>query len=191
MKPESLQQSLTLMALLGCIQMQECMMQKGTGWSADVLALPGCRPEMTAGGRLIWYGPRVKMGMYEGVPTNIMPHATSGRADYFGPLVNRHASIIPLHNAAAWSHSHPLHEAGTMHTLHSQGHLLLPDWSTLMLPQTAWTCYCWQVHLREHGHAGAALHSAPALLHLHSLMAEKASAPSLLGIGPRLRYLFV
>ena len=71
------------------VQIQEFMLQKGTGWNEEVLDLPGCRPEMTPGGHLIWYGPRVKMGMYEGRPTNIMPHTTSGRADYFGPLVNR------------------------------------------------------------------------------------------------------
>ena len=73
------------------MQIQEAMMQKGTGWSADVLALPGCSPEVTSDGRLIWYGPRVRMGIFEGTPTTVMPHTTSGRADYFGPLVNRSA----------------------------------------------------------------------------------------------------
>ena len=74
------------------VQIQEFMLQKGTGWNVEVLALPGCRPEVAADGHtghLMWYGPRVKVGIYEGLPTNIMPHATSGRADYFGPLVNR------------------------------------------------------------------------------------------------------
>ena len=37
------------------------------------------------------YGPRVKMGIYEGVPTHICPHSTSGRCDYWGPFVNRAA----------------------------------------------------------------------------------------------------
>lgn len=36
-------------------------------------------------------GPRVKMGMYSGTPTRVMPHTTTGRADYFGPMVNRAA----------------------------------------------------------------------------------------------------
>ena len=31
----------------------------------------------------------MKLGMYQGCPTKICPHATSGRADYFGSLVNR------------------------------------------------------------------------------------------------------
>ena len=31
------------------------------------------------------------MGIYEGVPTRVCPHSTSGRADYWGPFVNRAA----------------------------------------------------------------------------------------------------
>ena len=50
----------------------------------------------------IWmcrYGPRVRMGIYEGVPQSICPHSTSGRCDYWGPFVNRAARFA---NAAAW-----------------------------------------------------------------------------------------
>ena len=42
-----------------------------------------------AQGQLLWRGPRVKMGMYEGSPTAVVPHPASGRADYFGILCNR------------------------------------------------------------------------------------------------------
>ncbi|MCJ1427724.1 hypothetical protein MMC29_005629 [Sticta canariensis] len=66
-------------------------MQQGKGWSQEVLALPNCGPQVTEEGLLIWYGPRVRMGMCEGSPTSVMPHTTSGRADYFGPFVNRAA----------------------------------------------------------------------------------------------------
>ena len=45
------------------------------------------------------YGPRVRMGIYEGVPQSICPHSTSGRCDYWGPFVNRAARFA---NAAAW-----------------------------------------------------------------------------------------
>jgi hypothetical protein len=31
------------------------------------------------------------MGVYSSVPTRVMPHTTTGRADYFGPMVNRAA----------------------------------------------------------------------------------------------------
>jgi hypothetical protein len=42
-------------------------------------------------GTVVFRGPRAKMGIYSGVPSRVMPHNTTGRADYFGPLVNRAA----------------------------------------------------------------------------------------------------
>ena len=71
------------------LQVQRLMLQQGTGWSAEVLALPGCAPQVSDDGRLIWCGPRVRMGMCQGTPTSVNPHRTSGRADYWGPFVNR------------------------------------------------------------------------------------------------------
>lgn len=38
-------------------------------------------------GNVMFRGPRVKMGVYAGTPTQVVPHNTTGRADYFGPLV--------------------------------------------------------------------------------------------------------
>ncbi|CAG9465741.1 unnamed protein product [Pedinophyceae sp. YPF-701] len=35
----------------------------------------------------------VRVGIYEGVPVSIVPHRSTGRADYFGPLVNRAARM--------------------------------------------------------------------------------------------------
>ncbi len=35
-------------------------------------------------GALRFRGPRVKAGLYEGPPTRVNPHTTTGRADYFG-----------------------------------------------------------------------------------------------------------
>ena len=40
-------------------------------------------------GQLLWRGPRVRMGMFEGRPAAVVPHPASGRADYFGRLCNR------------------------------------------------------------------------------------------------------
>lgn len=65
-------------------------------WHYQVLALPGCNEEHSSDGGMIFRGPRVCMGMYKGQPTRVMPHANTGRADYFGPLVNR---------AARWCHA--------------------------------------------------------------------------------------
>ena len=42
-------------------------------------------------GTIVFRGPRAKMGIYSGLPTRVIPHNTTGRADYFGPLVNRAA----------------------------------------------------------------------------------------------------
>lgn len=38
---------------------------------------------------VVWVGPRARMGICEAIPNRVVPHTTSGRADYFGPLVNR------------------------------------------------------------------------------------------------------
>ena len=71
-------------------QVQDAMLQGM--WSREVLALPKCGAASGAGSQILWYGPRVRMGIYEGEPTRVVPHSTSGRADYFGPLVNRCAT---------------------------------------------------------------------------------------------------
>lgn len=34
------------------------------------------------------------MGIFTGVPLSVVPHATTGRADYFGALVNRAARLM-------------------------------------------------------------------------------------------------
>lgn len=39
-------------------------------------------------------GLRAKVGIYQGVPLSVVPHATTGRADYFGTLVNRAARLM-------------------------------------------------------------------------------------------------
>ena len=69
------------------LQMQDAMMQRT--WSHDVTSLALCGACMSPAGDLIWFGPRIKMGLCKDVPTCIMPHATSGRADFFGSFVNR------------------------------------------------------------------------------------------------------
>lgn len=58
-------------------------------WSDDTLRLGPCLPVHGPGNQVLHLGPRVKMGIYEGRPNRICPHTTTGRADYFGPFVNR------------------------------------------------------------------------------------------------------
>lgn len=57
-------------------------------WDGPILALPNCQVEIYDD-VMIWCGPRVRMGVCMGEPASVSPHMTSGRADYFGPLVNR------------------------------------------------------------------------------------------------------
>jgi hypothetical protein len=54
----------------------------------SVLELPTCEEERDMHGNLMFRGPRVKMGIYCGTPTRVIPHTTTGRADYFGPVVS-------------------------------------------------------------------------------------------------------
>lgn len=89
-------------------------------WSKDILALPTCQTEVDAHSLVIWNGPRICMGICDGEPSLVCPHSTSGRADYFGPVVNRWAehagndAFCHLHFASRIQHcaaglaSHPV-----------------------------------------------------------------------------------
>ena len=44
--------------------------------------------------QILFQGPHVKMGVYRGRPTGVSPHVTTGRADYFGPFVNRFGALL-------------------------------------------------------------------------------------------------
>ena len=69
-------------------------------WSRKELALPGCQAQL-ADGKLLWCGPRVKMGVYSGVPVRVCPHATSGRCDVFGWVALPGLAALGLHKSAA------------------------------------------------------------------------------------------
>ena len=69
------------------LQVQEEMVNEV--WSDDTLKLGPCLPLHGPASQVLFMGPRVKMGIYEGRPNRICPHTTTGRADYFGPFVNR------------------------------------------------------------------------------------------------------
>ena len=76
------------------VQVQEEMVSEV--WSDDTLKLGPCLPLHGAASQVLFLGPRVKMGIYEGRPNRICPHTTTGRADYFGPFVNRRSLLLPL-----------------------------------------------------------------------------------------------
>ena len=43
-------------------------MQNIGAWSQPVLSLPGCQAQQGADGRMVFYGPRIQCGLYEGEP---------------------------------------------------------------------------------------------------------------------------
>ncbi|GLI61993.1 hypothetical protein VaNZ11_004564, partial [Volvox africanus] len=77
-------------ALEWCLMLQEIVME--VAWTPSMLCLPGMQEQLhPLTGAVLFKGPRVKAGLYAGVPTRVGPHPTTGRADYYGPLVNRAA----------------------------------------------------------------------------------------------------
>ncbi|KXZ51008.1 hypothetical protein GPECTOR_14g25 [Gonium pectorale] len=77
-------------ALEWCLMLQELIME--VSWTPPMLCLPGMQEQLhPLTGAVLFRGPRVKAGMYAGVPTRVGPHPTTGRADYHGPCVNRAA----------------------------------------------------------------------------------------------------
>ncbi|KAK9848400.1 hypothetical protein WJX84_011206 [Apatococcus fuscideae] len=70
----------------------ECQLQEvllDFPWDPHILKLQNCQPMTNAENQLLCAGPRISMGLYQGLPSRVEPHRTSGRADYFGPFVNR------------------------------------------------------------------------------------------------------
>eukprot|EP00798_Chlamydomonas_sp_ICE-L_P017494 gene17494-23802_t len=80
-------------ALEWCLMVQEIIYE--VHWTEAMMALPNM---INASQEHRFSGPSVNMGVYTGVPTKVTPHSTTGRADYFGPLVNRAARLC--HGAA-------------------------------------------------------------------------------------------
>eukprot|EP00798_Chlamydomonas_sp_ICE-L_P019469 gene19469-26129_t len=71
-------------ALEWCLMVQEIIYK--VLWTEAMVALPNM---LRASQGYLFSGPCVNMGVYTGVPTKVTPHSTTGRADYFGPLVNK------------------------------------------------------------------------------------------------------
>ena len=65
-------------------------------WREDVVLLAQCQAQVGRDQDLVFIGPRIKMGIYEGIPTRVAPHTTTGSADYFGPLFNRNTCKLLL-----------------------------------------------------------------------------------------------
>ncbi|GIL71229.1 hypothetical protein Vretifemale_1714 [Volvox reticuliferus] len=64
-------------------------------WPTDLVEEhPEGRLLLAPDGRPLRRGFRAKVGIFTGVPLSVVPHATTGRADYFGALVNRAARLM-------------------------------------------------------------------------------------------------
>ncbi len=82
------------------IKVQQLLLEGA--WSDKVLALPGCGPALSSSMEVVWVGPRARMGISEAIPSRVVPHTTSGRADYFGPLVNRYVIRLLVKRYVLW-----------------------------------------------------------------------------------------
>lgn len=63
-------------------------------WSTDILNSPSGTEVYGPTGDLVFRGLRARVGIYQGEVTRIIPHRATGRADYFGPPVNRAARLL-------------------------------------------------------------------------------------------------
>ncbi|GIL95768.1 hypothetical protein Vretimale_1718 [Volvox reticuliferus] len=74
------------------LALQEWLLQ--ADWPTDLFELSSGRLALGPGGRPLLRGFRAKVGIFTGVPLSVVPHATTGRADYFGAMVNRAARLM-------------------------------------------------------------------------------------------------
>ncbi|GIL87307.1 hypothetical protein Vretifemale_15371 [Volvox reticuliferus] len=75
------------------LALQEWLLQ--ADWPSDLLdEFESGRVVLGPSGRPLLRGFRAKVGIFTGVPLSVVPHATTGRADYFGAMVNRAARLM-------------------------------------------------------------------------------------------------
>lgn len=88
-------------AVQACLELQVRLLEEP--WPAETLEFQETQEEFipetghvdnAKSPGLLWRGLRAKCGIFEGLPTSIEPHKSTGRADYFGLLVNRAARFM-------------------------------------------------------------------------------------------------
>jgi predicted ATPase/class 3 adenylate cyclase/Tfp pilus assembly protein PilF len=79
-----------LQAVRWCLRAQEALL--AADWPAELLSQPEGGEQRAADGALLLRGLRVRMGAHTGEP-DCRPDPTTGRMDYFGPMVNRAARV--------------------------------------------------------------------------------------------------
>jgi hypothetical protein len=78
-------------ALKWCLLVQDTLLL--APWPAALLALPPCAERRIEGGPLLFRGPRLKMGVCEGLPRSVVPDC-AGRADFHGESINAAARYM-------------------------------------------------------------------------------------------------
>lgn len=63
-------------------------------WNKEILKIPAGREIVGEDGVMLFRGLRARVGIYQGEVSRVIPHRSTGRADYFGPLVNRAARFM-------------------------------------------------------------------------------------------------
>ena len=100
-----------------CLQAQDALLH--LHWDPDILQLDYCGPVLDRNDQLLFAGPRVRMGVYEGVPLRVQPHTVSGRADYFGRLVNRSVGAPDSATSNTWAGHQGLSQANKSYSNNS------------------------------------------------------------------------
>jgi len=77
-------------AVMWALSVQEALVS--VDWPEAITDSPSCETLML-GNSVMFHGPRLKIGMATGSVMKKVPNAVTGRADYFGPLLNLAARI--------------------------------------------------------------------------------------------------
>eukprot|EP00193_Tetraselmis_chui_P015583 CAMPEP_0177779206 /NCGR_PEP_ID=MMETSP0491_2-20121128/16441_1 /TAXON_ID=63592 /ORGANISM="Tetraselmis chuii, Strain PLY429" /LENGTH=1290 /DNA_ID=CAMNT_0019298685 /DNA_START=350 /DNA_END=4222 /DNA_ORIENTATION=+ len=89
-------------------------------WIPELLAMPGCEPLRDDEGQLVAVGPRIKVGMCTADAQVAQPSMRTGRAEYFGWLMNHAARVAATANGGQILVHECTHEALDMGELDSE-----------------------------------------------------------------------
>ena len=115
-------------AVMWCIDAQKALLE--VEWPPEILGMSDARREALPDGRVMWNGPRVRMGMHTGM-CELEVDPTTKRKDYYGPMVNLAARVsglavggqvccallrVPVHGSVGASVTYPVHSPYTSGT---------------------------------------------------------------------------
>jgi class 3 adenylate cyclase/ABC-type proline/glycine betaine transport system substrate-binding protein len=77
-------------ALRCCLSIQQQLLYGN--WPIEIMHYPDLREELDSNKNIKFRGPRVRMGIHTGAPDCVVD-STTGRVDYYGPMVNKSARV--------------------------------------------------------------------------------------------------